>query len=134
MRINTPQNIYKHSEKEKKNTGSMGYGLVILAMFIFMCLVIFCAFNYKISITEKLNETSKICNKIKKEITLRKKEIDCLKIEKEELSSWKHISRKIAQFNIKLRPADHDQIIIFRPKEPISEHHDTSIAMLSSNK
>jgi hypothetical protein len=72
--------------------------------------IIFFVINVRVSLNEKTEKLNREANQIRKKISNLNREIEHLKIQKEVLSSWPHVKKKIADFNIPLKSANPAQV------------------------
>ena len=134
MKIHTSKPDYCCGSSSTSNSSTtIRNGVAVLSAFILMCLVVFATINYKISVHEDINTINTKCEMIKKEIAQRKKEIICLEIEQEKLSSWTHIQQKITEFKLRLRPALPGQVLTLHNKAANPDNNESgAIAMLDT--
>ena len=67
---------------------------------------IFVLFSYRVSLGEKLTATARETAKVKREIHELDREIEALRIKKEDYSRWSYIKGQIDRYQLGLRVAD----------------------------
>jgi cell division protein FtsL len=106
------RNLKKESKSprnNKKNSERASLPFAIFKVFLLACIVFF-IINLRISINEKTENLNRKANKIKQQIHLMDREIENLKIQRERLSRWPHIKKKIRSFRLALRSPEPTQI------------------------
>lgn len=102
----------KKDKGTKRNTKSAELIPVFTTVFklVFVAGIIFFVVNVRVSLNEKTEKLNRDANQIRKKIGNLNREIEHLKIQKEVLSSWPHVKKKIADFNIPLKSANPAQV------------------------
>jgi hypothetical protein len=106
------RNLKKENKSRRtaqKSAGGFSLPLAIFKLFLFACAVFF-IINLRISINENTENLNRKANKIKRQIHLMDREIENLKIQKEKLTRWPHIKRKIRSFRLALRMPEPAQV------------------------
>lgn len=104
------RNLKKDRGGRKSKSGNLGGVFITIARLLFVSGVIFFVVNLRVSINEKAESLNRDAARIKKKIHNLNREIEHLKIQREMLSSWPHIKRKINEFNLPLRSPDPSQV------------------------
>lgn len=109
-------------------------GMVTLFEMLFLGLVLFFVINYRISLKDETAQLNRQAIQTKHEIERYDREIEHLRLCKENLSRWSHIRNKIKQYNLALTvpcPGQIRQLIIVRNQPSSSKDMDQDSLMVS---
>jgi cell division protein FtsL len=98
--------------RRKRNTRN-GYGSFFWHnIFVLIIIVagIFLVVNLRISYSQKTEKLNREAAKLKYRIHKTEREIEHLRIERERLSGWKHIKRRVKAFRLALRAPEPNQV------------------------
>jgi len=115
----------------KKNTGNKPVGVIgLMTLFELLLLgvVLFFIINYRISLKDDIGRMTRQAASLKSEIDRYDREIEHLKLRRENLSRWAHIRSKIKQYNLALtfpNPGQIKQLVIVREAPSFSAAQDT---------
>lgn len=128
------------SRRRQNNSNVRSYGGVVVK-FILIVLAFMGAFVGHLYLRQQSVKSAERTDDIKKQIMEVNAENRNLRIRVAELTSWPHISRKIAQFKLALRPAMSGQIInigVYSPEQaakiPLTPLKYASNNMVSSGR
>ncbi len=99
---------------------SVGAKLATVLKVAFVIAAVAGLFNSYIYLNQKINETERAFARNQRELHQVNREIDALRIHREQLSSWQHIGPMIQRFGLKLhqaRPGQIVQIAILTPEQ-----------------
>ncbi len=122
----------KYQRSNNNNHSKLRSVFLMTTTFIIMLVAISSGVSYRVAITEEINNNSRLAADKDSETKLLRREIAYLKIQQEELSSWKNIKKKIAEFKLPLKQARYGQIVIIDSKKNSTIHEPSSIASTSS--
>lgn len=120
---------YQHKRNNKSKLKSL---FMMIFTLIIMLVAIGTGLSYRISITEEISINNRKAVKIDKKIKALKREIAFLEIQREELSSWANIKRKIVEFKLPLKPARYGQIVVIDSKPRTIESQPDKVASTTS--
>ena len=110
-----------------KGNGSLSFKLYVLLYLLVVIIVIFGVFNYSIDLNRKIDKLQREESRAKQEIFELERDIQALKVTRQQLTSWNHVNRKISAYQLPLRPADPQQVRYLAVKQvrknvPLSAH------------
>jgi cell division protein FtsL len=106
------RNLDSKNPKTKKQARAVKTGshFPFLFKLVLIAVVIFSVFVLRVSLNEKTENLNREAVRVKQKITRLEMEIENLKIQRERLSSWAHISQRNKAFNLGLRYPDPGQV------------------------
>jgi len=108
---NVPLN--RQSRRQKNNQKSWALKFYILLYMLVTVTVICGVANYRIDLNRKINELYRSSQGLQREIHNLDCDIKALKVEKQRLSSWDNISKKIALYKMPFRASNYQQVRYF---------------------
>ena len=105
-------NLNRHYQYKNNNKSKLKSLFLMAVTFIIMLVAISSGLSYRVAITEEINNNGREAVKYDKMIKALKREIAYLEIQREELSSWDNIKKKIVEFRLPLKPARYGQIVV----------------------
>lgn len=121
----------------KKNAGGRPVGVIgVVTLFelLFLGLILFFVINYRISLKDEIGRMNRQVAQVKNEIDRYDREIEHLKLRRENLSRWAYIRGKIKQYNLALNfpaPGQVKQLVIVRDTPSLSKETQKESLMLS---
>jgi|GEM_PF-6030005 len=115
----------------KKTSGNKPVGVIgLMTLFEMLVLgiVLFFIVNYRISLKDDIGRMTRQAAVLKSEIDRYDREIENLKLRRENLSRWAHIRSKIKQYNLPLafpNPGQVKQVVIVRDLPALSAAQDS---------
>jgi hypothetical protein len=107
-------NVYarnlERGKSRKLNRPESGMAFALVLRFLFFAAMVFMIVNLRLSYSEKAEKLNRESNAIKSKTHQLCREIEYLKIKKEQLSRWSNINRKIKKFHLALRPPKPNQV------------------------
>lgn len=104
------RNFKTDNTRRRKNASGGGAYLAIIAQVLFVGIVIFGVVTLRISINEKVEKLNRQAVHVKIRIHEIEREIENMKIERERLTCWPHIKKKIEKFSLALRFPSPEQV------------------------
>ena len=95
--------------RRKGKTGAASY-LSVIAKVLFFGIAVFVVVTLRISINEKIEKLNRQAALVKVRIHEMDREIENMKIDRERLTCWPHIKKKIEGFNLALRFPSPEQV------------------------
>ena len=93
----------KEQKSWKLKFGILLYLLVVVP-------VLFGVANYRIDLNRKISELQRADNRAKQEIGELDRDIQALKVARDQLSNWYNVKSRIARYNMQFRAADARQV------------------------
>lgn len=104
------RNFKTDNARRRKNVSGGGAYLSVIAKVLFFGGVVFGVVTLRISINEKVEKLNRQAVLVKVRIHEIDREIENMKIERERLTCWPHIRKKIETFSLALRFPAPDQV------------------------
>ncbi len=111
----------------KKEQKSWAFKFCVLMYLLVVASVFFGALNYRIDLNRKITELQRASGSARRDIKRMELDIQALKVQREHLTSWENVSKRIAECNLPLRPAEPQQIRYVAFKR--SSTQDTAVAV-----
>jgi len=92
-----------NAARRRKNAAGGGAYLFVIAKVLFVGMVVFGVVTIRISINEKVEKLNRQAVLVKIRVHEIDREIENMKIERERLTCWPHIRKKIETFSLALR-------------------------------
>lgn len=99
--------------KRGKEQKSWAFKFYVLLYLLVTASVFFGAANYRIDLNRKINELRRSSSRAKLEIYEMERDIQALKLAKQQLSSPENIRKRIAEYNMQFRPYEASQVRYF---------------------
>lgn len=101
------------TNRKSRARGEAGRSILMRLWVLLNVIVIisaaFLIVNYKIALNQDINTAEREINKVKGELHQLDREMEALRIRRENLSSWEYIRVRIAYYNLPLRQPAPDQ-------------------------
>jgi len=124
----------------KKNTGNKPVGVIgMMTLFELLVLgiVLFFIINYRISLKDDIGRMTRDAAAGKAKIDRFEREIEHLKLRRENLSRWAHVRSKIKQYNLAMvfpNPGQIKQLVIVRDAPMLSSQDSSKEPLMLSQR
>ena len=118
MRItsdNLPLNALSRSRNSAAKKKKIAGRAFLLAAFMILIVSLAFIFNYRTAVNERNVQIDREKITCKREIAEMTRNIEHLKIQRENLSSWKYISTQVSRLNLNLKQPNANQVIALLP-------------------
>lgn len=116
------------SGSRKREQKSWAFKFYVLLYLLVVASVFFGAVNYRIDLNRKITELQRAKAHAERDIKKMDLDIQALKVQRERLSSWDNVSKRIAEYKLPLRAAEPQQIRYVALDNTVGSKVDAAVA------